>query len=628
MAIFNGGLRMERIFLGMTLGGDPHTVGIYRAARIAKMLGVQTQVVPPDTALEKKIEIIKQVCPTFLGLSYRLSAEQAIGELTKFLQALEQGASFIFEKSSICFAALPETLAAVHQLGFDAKYNLNLQMQSKDIYETTIGTIKFFGGENHSEAQKILDVFREEASPERIELLDEIAKEVVRGDLYLDEQPLKRPSDKALLHFPTRMAESDIPMIRTHFGIPDDSIAPTVEGIIRIASAGAVDEISLGSSDLSQRFFGDANAFYGVKNDGGVPYKTKSDLEELFSASRIGNFPSVKPYCHVKDIIPFIDTCLEVGMLRGAHQAVPLFWFSELDGRGPMSVDKAIDEHIGAVKYLVKQGIPTEMNDPNQWSSRLAHDAVFVADYGLIASVMYAALSQHMIFQCQFNKPVETGDYADLAKFYAAREIIRKLKPTATQHNIYLETRAGIEHFSVDQDYAKYQLARTTLLQMLLSPSIIHLVSYCEADHAATADDVIESSKLLRRAVRLFRENHEDIRRAAQHPFVEERKNHLIKEASCILEHIARESKYFTEQKIQISSDIIPCLSDPCALKSAMNKRIMTAPGIMSEKYRNGDIITHAGKFGAIDSYNNWETAFAQSEEERLLSHNGQFNLR
>ena len=72
----------------------------------------------------------------------------------------------------------------------------------------------------------------------------------------------------------------------------------------------------------------------------------------------------------------------------------------------------------------------------------------------------------------------------------------------------------------MDQEYAKYQLARTTLLQMLISPSIVHLVSYCEAVHAAHYNDVVESSKLVRRAMRLFRENEPDIRRAAAHPGV------------------------------------------------------------------------------------------------------------
>lgn len=609
---------MNRVFLGMTLGGDPHTVGIYRAGRIAKMLGIQTQVIPPDATLENKLETIQQVQPAYLGLSYRLSVEQALHELPYFLEALGAAIPSVFEATRICFAALPETLNAVHQLGLDSKYRLNLQMQSKDIKETTMGTIRFFDCENHPKVQDIIDIFYSEAYPPGIGLLDEIARDVVSGDAYLNEFPLSRPSDRACHDLSVRIAESDLPIIRTHFGIPGDTIEPTVEGIKQIAAAGAVDEISLGSSDLSQRFFGDPSAFVGIKNDGGVPYKTKSDLKKLFLASRIGNYPSMKPYCHVKDIIPFIDTCLEAGMLVGAHQAVPLFWFSQLDGRGSMSVDEAIFEHIEAIRYLAKKKIPTEMNDPNQWSSRLAHDAVFVADYGLIASVMYAAKSRHMIFQCQFNKPIETGDYADLAKFYAVKELIESLKPAGQNHQIFLETRAGIEHFSVDQEYAKYQLARTTLLQMLLSPSIIHLVSYCEADHAATAADVIASSKLLRRAMRLFRENEVDIRRAAQHPFVNERKEHLLKEASYILHQVAMQSDEFQGERTYVCSDYVPYLSDPKALQAAMRLKIMTAPGIMNKDYHNDRIITHVSAFGSIDSYRDWETLLPQTEEERL----------
>ena len=164
------------------------------------------------------------------------------------------------------------------------------------------------------------------------------------------------------------------------------------------------------------------------------------------------------------------------GMLVGAHQAVPLFWFSELDGRGPLSLEEAIKEHIETVRYLAKKNIPVEMNDPNQWSSRFVHDTLFIVDYALIASVMYSAGVKDMIFQHQFNKPAETGDYGDLAKMAAAREIIEMLRPAGNTSNIYMETRAGIEHFSTDMDVAKYQLARTTLLQMIFNPNVIHLV--------------------------------------------------------------------------------------------------------------------------------------------------------
>ena len=47
------------------------------------------------------------------------------------------------------------------------------------------------------------------------------------------------------------------------------------------------------------------------------------------------------------DLVPFVATCLKAGMLTGSHQAVPLFWFNELDGRGPMPVRESI-RHVRA----------------------------------------------------------------------------------------------------------------------------------------------------------------------------------------------------------------------------------------------------------------------------------------
>jgi hypothetical protein len=40
-------------------------------------------------------------------------------------------------------------------------------------------------------------------------------------------------------------------------------------------------------------------------------------------------------------------------MLKGAHQAVPLFWFDVLDGRGPTGVRDAIAEHIDPDKIII-----------------------------------------------------------------------------------------------------------------------------------------------------------------------------------------------------------------------------------------------------------------------------------
>ena len=66
----------------------------------------------------------------------------------------------------------------------------------------------------------------------------------------------------------------------------------------------------------------------------------------------------MKPYAHVTDLVPFVDTCMRAGMLVGSHQAVPLYWFNELDGRGPTPVRESIREHIATVRELARRGIP------------------------------------------------------------------------------------------------------------------------------------------------------------------------------------------------------------------------------------------------------------------------------
>ena len=607
---------MQNIFIGLTLGSDPHTLGIHKAGKIARMAGIDYRILPPAMSDDEKIRVLLEENPRYLGLSYRLSADKAVGELKKFLYYLDDYGVLDHPERRVSFAGLVPTLESVRALELDRKYGLVLLGSEKDISKRTLETLLFFNIRSAVKQQEIIERVIEESEPIKIEELDHLAQLVLAGDNYLTEPPLKKPSDQGINYLPQRMKESSIPVIRSHFGIPDESIMPTVEGIEKIADSGAVDLISLGSSDLSQRYFGNVEAFKGLKNDGGVPYKTKEDLQMLYAATRRGNFPSIKPYAHVYKLKEFVDTCLEVGMLIGAHQAVPLFWFSELDGRGPLSVRDAIVEHIETVTYLAEKNIPVEMNDPNQWSSRFVHDALFVADYGLIASVMYQAGVKDMIIQCQFNKPAETGDFADLAKMSAAMEIIESLRPVGNKARVFMETRAGIEHFSTDMEKAKYQLARTTLLQMIFKPAMVHLVSYCEANHAATAEDVIESSQIVRRAVRVFQENEDELVRILNDPVILHRKEHLVNEAKYVLKRIAELSRFYYDG--MPFHEYYKCLSDPEALVQALELRFMTAPGITHPQYINPRMITKGDAYGFIDCYENWDDKKPMSEKERL----------
>lgn len=601
---------MQEFFVGLTLGNDPHTVGIHKAGKIARSAGIGYQTIPPATSDAGKLRILKEQDPRFIGLSYRLSPEIALMELRKFLNQMTNVGLIDRSGRRIGFAALPATLKAVQTSGLQDQFGLVLIGSNTSFRDNILCVLDFLDVQSYEKRKEILDTLLQESEPEKIPELDQIASRVIDTYSYFEESPLAKPSPQAIKSLPRRIEEAKIPVIRTHFGLPSASIQPTIEGIEKIALTGAVDEISLGSSDLSQRYFGDPKAFENQKNDGGVPYKTKEDLQRLYLATRRGNFPSIKPYAHVVSLKEFIDVCLEIGMLIGAHQAVPLFWFCELDGRGPLSVRDALQEHIEAIAYLALKNIPVEMNDPNQWSSRYVHDTLFVVDYALIAAVMFTAGVKDVILQCQFNKPAETGDFADLGKMSAAREIVERIRPHHHPARVYLETRSGIEHFSTDLKTAKFQLARTTLLQMILSPSMIHLVSYCEANHAATAEDVIESSMLVRRAVRLFKENEPDLKKYLDHPVVLQRKDHLLGEAQYVLTRIAA-----------LSSDgavLYKTLSNPNVLYKALQNRIMTAPGITHPDYLNPGMLTKPNRYGFIDCYEQWEDDVPIREEKRL----------
>jgi hypothetical protein len=237
-----------------------------------------------------------------------------------------------------------------------------------------------------------------------------------------------------------------------------------------------------------------------------------------------------------------------------------------------------------------------------------------VTDYALITAVMVTTDVKDRIYQFQFNKPAETGDLADLAKMSAAIEISNKVSQYNPLSRMWRETRTGIEHLSPDMDIARFQLARSTLLQMLIDPQIIHLVSYCEANHAATAEDIMESSQIVRKAIRLFEENKPDLIKYMKDPIVLERKEHLIKESSFLLKEIARLNPLYKEGHL---STLAPYLADSSTLKKAIKTGYMSAPGIMHPSYRQEYLLTKIMEHGFIDAVD-FEDYTILSEEDRL----------
>lgn len=599
-------------FIASTLANDPHTEGLHNASKIARYAQIKCVLLKPSPSIDELCEQIKQNNPRYIGLSYRLTPEIGCRELEKTINYFyNEGLIRKEDDVKICFAGLPLTINMLRDKINSFPLSVALCEPYPDVIDRAKETIEFF--DIKDDRENILNLIKEEVCPQGISLLDQLADDVIAHDTYKEELPLRIPSQQAIHSYTRRIEESEIPILRSHFGIPADDIKPTVEGIKELAEARVVDEISLGSSDLSQRYFGHPEFFIGKKNDGGVPYKTAEDLVKLYQASRRGNYPSVKPYCHVVDIVPFMHTCLQTGLLDGAHQAVPLFWFNELDGRGPMTVRDSIKEHFAGVCELAKLGIPVEMNDPNQWSSRWAHDTIITTSYALIAAVMSSCGVKNMVFQMQMNKPKETGDFADLAKMKAGFWLASQIAPTSAR--LYKETRTGIESLSPDMNRAKWQLGRSTLLQMCMNPQIIHIVSYCEANYAARPADIIDSSKLIRRAVRIFKENEDDIRKELESPIIKERQEYLINETIYLLTEIAKLHSGYT--KCASLKELVPYIANPSVLASAIEKHIISAPGIVNAKYK-GDFVTRPMKYGMINLVSNYDNPVLLTEKERL----------
>src|SRR5690606_34363275 len=127
--------------------------------------------------------------------------------------------------------------------------------------------------------------------------------------------------------------------------------------------------------------------------------------------------------------------------------------------------------------------------------------------------------------QMMFNSPPGTSDAMDRAKMLAVLEIIKPLAKKGFR--IWKQTRIGLLSHPLDLDAARGHLASSTYLQMALKPDIYHIVGHTEADHAATADDVIEASKIVRRAI----QNALGAPNMTRSPEVQDRKKFLIAEA-------------------------------------------------------------------------------------------------
>ena len=193
-----------------------------------------------------------------------------------------------------------------------------------------------------------------------------------------------------------------IHILRHHFGLP--TMEATLEGIERIADAGVLDVISLGiDQDAQENFFHPDRQNPRARGAGGVPVRSPDDYRALYQASRRGNFPLLRTYSGTDDFLRLAEMYVET--IHNAWCAIPLFWFNQMDGRGPWDLAGSIRQHQKVMAWYGERGIPVELNEPHHWGMREASDVVFVVAAYLSAYNARAFGVHDYIAQFMFNSP-------------------------------------------------------------------------------------------------------------------------------------------------------------------------------------------------------------------------------
>jgi hypothetical protein len=346
--------------------------------------------------------------------------------------------------------------------------------------------------------------------------------------------------------------------------------------VAKISQARVLDVISLGiDQDAQENFFHPDRQDSRRKGAGGVPVRSADDYRSLYSASRQGNYPLIRTYSGTDDFLRLAEMYLET--INNAWCAIPLFWFNQMDGRGPWHLEGSIRQHQAVMAWYGERNIPVELNEPHHWGMRDAPDVIFVVSAFLSA---YNARANHVedyLATMMFNSPPGTSGAMDVAKMLAVLKIITPLE--SPNFRIWRQTRTGLLSYPVDSTAARSHLATSVYLQMALKPHIVHVVGHTEAHHAATADDVIEACGIARKAIDNALLGAPDM---TADPAIQAQADHLVTEAEFTLQVIRHLG-------MEMSSDP---WSDPAILEKSIRLGVLDAPHLQNNPFALGKINT------------------------------------
>ena len=379
---------MKTVVAG-ALGECVHVAGVMNFLRLAEAAGWRTVFLGPAVSIEQLLRAAAAEQADLIGVSYRLTpetGERLLGDFAEAADALHaRGVRF-------AFGGTPPIAERARQLGF---------------FE------RIFDGSEPTE--DVIAYLKGQTSP-------------ARTAADYPQTTVERIRWKAPL-----------PLLRHHFGLP--TMEASLAGVAQIAGARVLDVISLGiDQDAQENFFHPDRQDPRRKGAGGVPVRSADDYRSLHEASRTGNHPLLRTYSGTDDFIRLAE--LYIDTINIAWCAIPLFWFNQMDGRGPWDVAGSIREHQAVMQWYGERGIPVELNEPHHWGMRDAPDVVCVVAAYLSAYNARAFGVQDYIAQLMFNSPPGLSDAMDLAKMLAMLDII---EPLATDDfHIWRQTRTGL----------------------------------------------------------------------------------------------------------------------------------------------------------------------------------------
>jgi hypothetical protein len=524
---------MAKVVAG-AIGNCVHVAGTVSFLRVAEQLGYETEFLGAAVPVDDFVEAIREHDPQIVGISYRLTPN-VVHHLLEELRTKLADEGLLDRR--FVFGGTPPVCRVAAEFGWFERCFDGLE-PPEEIWA-------YLRGESMARQEQDF------------------------GSTQLDRLNKKQP----------------YPLIRHHFGLP--SLRATIAGVRKIAEAEVVDIISIGPDQNAQEsFFRQHEMNPELSGAGGVPIRTPEHLRSIYRASRRGNYPLLRIYSGTRDLIRWAELAVET--IHNAWGAIPLCWYSTLDGRSKRTPEEAIAENQETMRWYGERGIPVEVNEAHHWSMRDAHDTLAVVMAYLAAYNAKAAGVQHYIAQYMFNSPAAIYGSMDLAKMLAKMEMIESLHDD--NFVSMRQVRAGLLHLSPRMNVAKGQLSASTMLALAMKPHIIHVVGFSEGDHAATADDVIESCEIVGGVVRNTLFGAPDL---TVDPLVQERKQELISEARTLLSALTA-----------LGDDTDDPLSDPRVLAKAIKTGILDAPHLKGNPEAAGLLETRVinGAVYAVDS--------------------------